>query len=587
MIFIRAILPILMFIQLLPYTSHAQITISRSDFENLAAPDLQNYSYAVLSDSTLSVDIGGTGGSNVYDFSAWQFTAVDTAVTMPVGRVSQLESRYPAEAISMRSYEDVGGDHSRVETTVFQRSLSSGIFGTWENTTSGDDLLILSFFEDGTYLHAEYGENDPAEENGMEWGRFTLNESSGRVTFAQFFDNNAGSGLSDILASSPPFLYMHVSADDLKLRIDEDGNGSIDDSVQFNRLESSGIWGTWKNSTSANDLLLISFFADGTYLHAEVDSSDHNEISGMEWGLYTRNESDGLVTGVSQLFDNNGDTGLTGATGPGAPFLYINAAGDELSITSNEISYYYDVYLMQDDGLHIIGDASISPQSERHAKFSPAELYVPFPLNYGYSTSFSFTRTDSMHMDGMNMHITVDLINITKEADGWGTLILPGFGSFECLRWREVSEESEESKVFTYFTREGYFLQVITDFTEPNSGVISARSLFFSAPQLASRIEDRQAVTGEFTLMYNYPNPFNPTTTIAYHLPAFAYVELKIYDMLGKEINTLINEKQAAGNKSVRWDGKDNSGKTVSSGAYIYRLQIGDQVQTRKMMLLK
>jgi N-acetylneuraminic acid mutarotase len=91
----------------------------------------------------------------------------------------------------------------------------------------------------------------------------------------------------------------------------------------------------------------------------------------------------------------------------------------------------------------------------------------------------------------------------------------------------------------------------------------------------------------EYSLKQNYPNPFNPTTTIKYDLPNTSEVVLRIYNTLGQEVATLTNETQTAGEKSIVWDGRDKFGKQVSSGVYIYRLEAGDYVKSRKMVLLK
>ena len=76
-----------------------------------------------------------------------------------------------------------------------------------------------------------------------------------------------------------------------------------------------------------------------------------------------------------------------------------------------------------------------------------------------------------------------------------------------------------------------------------------------------------------FALDQNYPNPFNPTTTIRYGLPMQAAVSLKIYDVLGREVMTLLEETQGAGVQSVVWNGWNSLGAQVSSGMYFYRLE--------------
>jgi len=94
-------------------------------------------------------------------------------------------------------------------------------------------------------------------------------------------------------------------------------------------------------------------------------------------------------------------------------------------------------------------------------------------------------------------------------------------------------------------------------------------------------------VPTEIVLYQNYPNPFNPTTTIQYDLPNSNKVILKIYNTLGQEVRTLVNDIQDAGRKSVVWDGMDNVGQPVSSGVYVYRLKIGNEVKVRKMVVVR
>jgi len=96
-----------------------------------------------------------------------------------------------------------------------------------------------------------------------------------------------------------------------------------------------------------------------------------------------------------------------------------------------------------------------------------------------------------------------------------------------------------------------------------------------------------ESLPTKFELQQNHPNPFNPETTIRYTLPSSGRVVLKIYNMLGEEIRTLVNEDQSAGYKSVVWDGKNNLGHKVSSGIYVYRLQSDIKHQSKKMLLLK
>lgn len=90
-----------------------------------------------------------------------------------------------------------------------------------------------------------------------------------------------------------------------------------------------------------------------------------------------------------------------------------------------------------------------------------------------------------------------------------------------------------------------------------------------------------------FELYNNYPNPFNPTTTIRYVLERRSHVEIAIYNVLGRKICSLVNGVRSAGEHSIVWDGKDSDGNPAASGLYLYRLRAGDRIDSKKMLLLK
>ena len=90
-----------------------------------------------------------------------------------------------------------------------------------------------------------------------------------------------------------------------------------------------------------------------------------------------------------------------------------------------------------------------------------------------------------------------------------------------------------------------------------------------------------------YTLNQNYPNPFNPVTTLRYDLPENGIVTIIIYDMLGRQVKTLINQTQDAGYRSIIWDATNDYGKPMSAGIYLYQIQAGEYMQTKKMVLLK
>ena len=96
-----------------------------------------------------------------------------------------------------------------------------------------------------------------------------------------------------------------------------------------------------------------------------------------------------------------------------------------------------------------------------------------------------------------------------------------------------------------------------------------------------------QLVASEYQLNQNFPNPFNPITTVRYDLPEDSFVDVTVYDLLGNVVNNLVNANQLSGYKSIQWDATNNLGEPVSAGVYVYKIQAGDFVDTKKMILLK
>ena len=91
----------------------------------------------------------------------------------------------------------------------------------------------------------------------------------------------------------------------------------------------------------------------------------------------------------------------------------------------------------------------------------------------------------------------------------------------------------------------------------------------------------------EFSLHANFPNPFNPSTVITYDLASDGYVDLSVYNVVGKKVKTIVNKNETAGRKVTAWYGTDDSGNSLSAGMYFYRLTAGGKVFTKKMVLMK
>jgi endonuclease I len=118
---------------------------------------------------------------------------------------------------------------------------------------------------------------------------------------------------------------------------------------------------------------------------------------------------------------------------------------------------------------------------------------------------------------------------------------------------------------------------------------IDGDTLTFDVPIIVQFVsaEPEHFIPEVFTLHQNYPNPFNPVTSIQYELPENAFVNIRIYDLKGRLVNTLVSKGQTAGYKAIKWAGVDDKGKDVSAGIYLYEIQAGDFRETKKMVLLR
>lgn len=120
-----------------------------------------------------------------------------------------------------------------------------------------------------------------------------------------------------------------------------------------------------------------------------------------------------------------------------------------------------------------------------------------------------------------------------------------------------------------------------------HNGAASPDSVFVQADVITGIAADEVGIPRAFALEPNYPNPFNPATTIRYRLPRPEHVRLTIYNLAGQTVRTLLNAPLPAGVHTGVWDGRDDRGREVASGVYLYRLSAGDFIQTRKMILIR
>ncbi len=105
-----------------------------------------------------------------------------------------------------------------------------------------------------------------------------------------------------------------------------------------------------------------------------------------------------------------------------------------------------------------------------------------------------------------------------------------------------------------------------------------------SLPKVAGR---NSQTPEDLTVLANYPNPFNPSTSIRYQLAETGPVSVTIYNLVGQKVRTLVEAVQSAGPHEVTWNGRDDAGRQAASGIYIYSVQAGKKVAVNKMVLVK
>jgi hypothetical protein len=146
-------------------------------------------------------------------------------------------------------------------------------------------------------------------------------------------------------------------------------------------------------------------------------------------------------------------------------------------------------------------------------------------------------------------------------------------------KWDSVQTE-QNGKVYTLSTTLTDSGRVVLAKVIPNNGILKI------TPITTTTVNNEIANVASFQLYQNYPNPFNPSTTIQYEIGSREFVQLKIFDILGSEVATLINEEQGPGNYELKFSASVGN-LNFANGIYFYRLQAGSFIQTQKMILLK
>ncbi|RKZ00273.1 MAG: hypothetical protein DRQ13_00760 [Ignavibacteriae bacterium] len=184
-------------------------------------------------------------------------------------------------------------------------------------------------------------------------------------------------------------------------------------------------------------------------------------------------------------------------------------------------------------------------------------------MNGSYQASI-YSTVDSFYVDIINMR--ADTLVFDRRFEFLG-------GNVNISIYSSQLQVGDILKVRATATDETIFNNIVH---YPDSGY----ALIHVLPSTVDVSNPEQLYT--YSLKQNYPNPFNPSTTISYQIPEISFVTIKVYDVLGNEVATLVNKENPIGSYEVEFNAS-----SLSSGIYFYRLQAGNFVETKKMVLLR
>jgi photosystem II stability/assembly factor-like uncharacterized protein len=225
----------------------------------------------------------------------------------------------------------------------------------------------------------------------------------------------------------------------------------------------------------------------------------------------------------------------------------------------------------QFSGVKFITPTNVIAISDSGRIISSADAGKTWTLNTAAQTAYNAYNFNSIFVkDNQNIYIC-------------------GYRSKPALRGTLIYS-NDGGTTFSDLSDTATFQNNVVDFTIDPSGAwwaITPSSTIYSTKNLTGVEAISNVIPVNYELSQNYPNPFNPTTMISWKMMNRGKVELRIFDVLGKEVKSLVNETKDAGTYKVNWDGKNNNGKAVSTGIYYYMLKANNFVDVKKMMMLK
>jgi hypothetical protein len=262
-------------------------------------------------------------------------------------------------------------------------------------------------------------------------------------------------------------------------------------------------------------------------------------------------------------------------------------AANGLTMTSTFVIRFqqYDNYPISSDGMSfddisVTGTTGTTPPITAESEDNGASTSADGPVGTGVAVSGSISSTTDNDWYYFDVS-TAGNVAVTLSISGTSDLDWFMYNSSLTEVARGYTTNNPENGNYSAVVGR-YYVKV-----NGYSGATASYTLTLSGGLAQVARGGLKELPNKLTLIQNYPNPFNPTTTIQFGIPEESQVTLKIYNILGQEIRTLVNERRKAGTYYEIWDGRNQYGTAVSSGTYIYRLQAGNDILSKKMNFLK
>ncbi|MBT3227465.1 MAG: T9SS type A sorting domain-containing protein [Candidatus Marinimicrobia bacterium] len=457
---------------------------------------------------------------------------------------------------------DLDGDgHLDISYTYFYWNEDRSCFVYWCPNTDGvgtfaDRILVADSVGGRSLNYADIDEDQDidliAGGDGIVW----LENTDGTGTFEEHFVTETGTPFTvyavdldsdedmDILYSTYAGISYTSWDDGIFWCPNIDGSGAFGERI---RLDHGGAWAVWASPADAD--------GDGDLdVFYYVDEESPSEY-------WAENVDGAGAFNIYHTFDSD-------STGFNPPIVVADLDSD------GDVDVLGNMYILQSDGSYQ-GGTGWSENVDGLGSFQEGTIIPIQELDGPY-------RVNATDLDGDG-----DMDVITSAV----------VGVFDANHWILSSGWLEN------INGQGFFdpIQIISDTLDVRSSAdldgdgdmdliaISVENIYWLENLMIVTDVDGQhnAIPQRFRLANNYPNPFNPTTTISYSLPEQSVVDLTVFDILGREVLTLQNTDQPKGNYQVYWNGMDQSGNQVSTGVYFARLQAREYNQTIKMVYLR